>query len=94
MEGKMTYCPKEEKCAFTHCDDQFKILASMSYYEKEFCHGSSQERCVRIKLENKFGKIHVPSNMMPNGLPLPGTHRRDWTSYAINYKRFVENKDG
>lgn len=90
----MTYCPKVEKCAFTHCDERFNLLSSMHYYETEFCHGPSQEKCVRIKLEKKFGSLHVPSNMMPNGLPLPGTHRRDWTINAINYKRFVENKDG
>lgn len=89
----MNPCPKEQACAFMHCDENFKMLPSMSYYEKTYCHGEVQGECIRIKLESKYGALHVPSNMMPNGMPLPGTHRRDWSINAIEYKKYLENRD-
>jgi len=90
----MKLCPIEQDCAFTHCDEKYKLLPAMEVYETKYCNGSDASECIRFKLSDKFGKLQVPSNMMPNGLPLPGTHRRDWTTVALQYKRYVENKDG
>lgn len=89
----MSGCVKELNCAFVHCEEQFKVLPAIAVYEEKYCHGEEATNCIRFKLDEKFGKVQVPSNMMPNGLPLPGTHRRDWTISAINYKRYLENRE-
>lgn len=88
----MHNCPREKDCAFTHCDERFKLLPSIENFEMAYCHGVEDD-CIRYKLADKFGEVRVPSNMMPNGMPLPGTHRRDWTDTALHYKRYLENRD-
>ncbi|MCH4889523.1 hypothetical protein EZV73_18220 [Acidaminobacter sp. JC074] len=88
----MRKCTNEKECAFAHCDDRYKSLPSMALYETKYCKGQSNE-CIRLKLTEKFGSLRVPSNMMPNGLPLPGTHRRDWSEVALKYPRYLENRD-
>ncbi len=88
----MKNCSKEEKCTFAHCEKRYKMLSSMTLYKTKYCEGESNE-CIRFKLAEKFGNVQVPSNMMPNGLPLPGTHRRDWSEVALKYPRYLENRD-
>lgn len=88
----MKECVKFENCPFTHCDSQYKILDSIDHYVEDYCHGSKQNDCVVYQLDNKFGHDHVPSNMMPNGLPLPGTHRRDWCEVALEFKKHINDK--
>lgn len=88
----MGLCPKEEQCAFMNCDEKYNILPAMAVHKTNYCE-SKNELCIRYKLSDKYGEIKVPSNMMPNGLPLPGTHRRDWTTVALQYQRYIKNKD-
>lgn len=45
--------------------------------------------CVRFKLSSKFGKGVVPANMMPNGYPLPGTTKEDWSEQAQMYYKYT-----
>lgn len=85
----MKTCSKFETCAFTHASTEFKLLGTLDHYMSAYCHADDSSHCVRIQLEDKNGAIHVPSNMMPNGLPLPGTHRRDWTEVALEYKKHI-----
>lgn len=82
-------CSKFESCSFTHCETNFKLLESIDHCVEDFCLTDDHGRCIRLQLEEKNGPLHVPTNMMPNGLPLPGTHRRDWTSIAIEYKKHI-----
>ena len=89
----MRLCPKEQECAFMQCDEKYRLLPAIEGYEAKYCNGLDASECIRFKLSDKYGKVIVPSNMMPNGLPLPGTHRRDWTTTALQYKRYVENRD-
>lgn len=89
----MKHCKFENDCAFTHLESNYKKLDSIKVYEHDFCHGSQQADCIRVQIQTEFGKVHVPSNMMPNGLPLPGTHRRDWTEIALQYKKHLNHDE-
>jgi hypothetical protein len=88
----MNTCIKFETCPFTHCDTQFKKLNSIDHYVEDYCNGEKHDHCVVFQIDTKFGHNQVPSNMMPNGLPLPGTHKRDWTEIALEYKKHINKK--
>lgn len=85
-------CSKEVNCAFTNCDSRYKLLSGISLYEDKFCKGQ-EKSCIRYRLDEKYGPVQVPTNMMPNGLPLPGTHRRDWTLVALEHKKYLDNRE-
>ncbi len=87
----MKTCEKFNNCPFTHTDPQFKVLNSIDHYLEDYCHDKNQE-CIVYQIDSKFGHDHVPSNMMPNGLPLPGTHKRDWPEVALEFKKHLNNK--
>ena len=45
-----------------------------------FCKGDKQDQCVRKKVSKALGGPNfVPINMMPNGIPLNGTTRDNWS---------------
>lgn len=85
----MKECTKFKECSFINCDDSYKQLTSLDHYVTDYCHGEKLDTCIRIQIDAKHGELHVPTNMMPNGLPLPGTHRRDWTEIALEYKKHI-----
>lgn len=89
----MKHCKLENNCAFTHLETAYKKLDSIQVYEHDFCHGDKQTACVRLNIDSEFGKLHVPSNMMPNGLPLPGTHKRDWSEIALQFKKHLNHEE-
>ncbi len=44
-----------------------------------YCRGWKQGECIRKKVSMELGgPDKVPQNMMPNGLPLPGTVSSEW----------------
>lgn len=85
----MKTCTEFSNCAFANCDNSYKVLQSLDHYISDYCNGDKHDTCIRIQIESKHGNLHVPTNMMPNGLPLPGTHRRDWTEIALEYKKHI-----
>lgn len=89
----MDKCTKFKDCAFTHSNNQYRKLQSIEHYIDDYCRSGKHGECVRFKIDVKHGTIHVPSNMMPNGLPLPGTHRRDWTDIALEHKKHLNDHE-
>lgn len=85
----MKECRNFKTCSFVNCDPSFHQLTSIDHYIEDYCHGEKVDNCIRLKIEDRLGSIHVPSNMMPNGLPLPGTHRRDWTEIALEFEKHI-----
>ncbi len=75
-----------------------KTCAFFAYYEKTkgnslalkgfvntFCKGTKQDECIRKKVSKALGgPMHVPANMMPNGLPLSGTDNKEWPERVKN----------
>ena len=48
-------------------------------FVRAYCKGDKQDECIRKKVSKALGGPHkVPVNMMPTGMPLFGTTRKDW----------------
>jgi hypothetical protein len=82
-------CNLIKTCPFANCEPSFHQLNSIDHFIHDYCNGEKNNECIRIKLGSRNGGIHVPTNMMPNGLPLPGTNRRDWDEVALEYKKHI-----
>ena len=50
---------------------------------RKHCDGDP-ESCARKQLADEHGRDTVPDNMMPNGLPIPGTSDDDWPPEATD----------
>jgi len=76
----MSNCPNLDKCNFFNVYQDQKKKALKGFVGL-YCKGDNQSKCLR-KFVSKIlgGSEFVPSNMMPNGLPLSGTKDLDWTS--------------
>jgi hypothetical protein len=81
----MTCCDRAEKCVFTNRVEA-DIVRSLALkgFATVYCRGDKQAECIRKKISKTLGGPEkVPENMMPNGLPLPGTSRKDWSSAVM-----------
>ena len=82
-------CERLAACPFFNIDESDPGVASakrglMALY----CKGDKKDSCVRLAVFHKFGSpTSVPKNMMPNGMPLPGTNDSEWDTAVIKYKR-------
>ncbi len=85
----MPICEKLANCAFVGCCEQFEKSTAAKGFISMYCKGSKMDACIRKKLANNFGKEIVPSNMMPNGAPLPGTDQNSWDEKALHFRRYV-----
>lgn len=77
----MNNCKNLENCFFfrEYNNDPSRRLALRGFVNI-YCQGSRQHKCIRKKISKKLGgPQNVPCNMMPNGSPLSGTSRDDWT---------------
>ncbi|WXR61015.1 hypothetical protein WG909_12040 [Peptostreptococcaceae bacterium AGR-M142] len=84
-------CKNLNGCSFVkYCNDKDKTN-SVKGFINIYCKGSRMEECERFKLCNQFGKTVVPPNMMPNGYPLPGTNKDNWSKEALNCKNKLIN---
>jgi hypothetical protein len=76
----MSDCANLEKYAFfkQYQNDDDKKYALMGFV-RSYCRGDKQDMCVRKKVSKTLGgPDKVPLNMMPTGLPLFGTTKKDW----------------
>lgn len=65
-----------EKEGFSQAVAGFRML---------YCEGDNMEKCLRRKLAKKLGgPDKLPSNMMPNGLPLTGTDSNEWPQNVLD----------
>lgn len=82
-------CPNLGICDFFIYANSDKEEESLNGFLKRYCLTDTQEKCIRKKLSIMFGRECVPSNMMPNGLPLPGTKKDGWDERAKNFRNYV-----
>lgn len=85
----MTECKNLSSCGFVKCCEEFEKEASVNGFIQMYCKGKRMGECVRLRLCDKYGKVVVPKNMMPNGYPLPGTSKEDWPEQAIRPSKFL-----
>jgi hypothetical protein len=76
------YCKIFVNCNFVKVsgddDDQKQVLRG---FISKYCQGKNQEQCIRKKMSKALGSPErVPANLMPNGLPLPGTGNKNWST--------------
>ncbi|MHA2252967.1 MAG: hypothetical protein ACXAD7_21570 [Candidatus Kariarchaeaceae archaeon] len=81
----MVDCANLGGCNFfrTYTNDAFRQLALKGFVNK-YCKGDNQEKCVRKIICEQLGNSKfVPPNMMPNGFPLSGSTRDDWSDEVL-----------
>ena len=75
-------CNNYVSCSFvkiSYDDDRRKLV--LRRFISKYCQGKSQEQCIRKKVCVALGgPERVPANLMPNGLPLPGTGNKNWSA--------------
>ncbi len=86
----MSECQNLSGCSFVNCCKEYSKADSVQGFINLYCKGNKMTQCVRRKIAMQIGKEHVPKNMMPNGLPLPGTSREDWTEQAIHFRSYIK----
>jgi len=85
----MGECPKLKFCEFFKYAKADSEEGSLNGFITRYCLTGMQENCIRNILSSKYQKEVVPSNMMPNGLPLPGTKKDGWDEKAKNYRNYI-----
>ncbi len=82
----MNECQNLENCNFFKMfeNDQSKHLALKGFVFM-FCKGRKQNECVRKKISQILGGSQfVPPNMLPNGFPMAGTKKFNWSAEVLN----------
>lgn len=79
-------CPNLAACPFVKYCKENNATTSVNGFILMYCQGERQSACVRKQLCEKFGKQVVPKDMMPNGLPLPGSVKEGWSEEALDYR--------
>ena len=80
MAEEIKVCNLLDTCAFfeKYESDPSRQLPLKGFVLK-YCKGGKQNQCVRHKIDHVLGHGNVPVNMMPNGFPLSGTSKQDWS---------------
>jgi hypothetical protein len=82
---------KEERhCKYLETCEFFKKFESnssrryaLSGFVNIYCKGDKREECVRMRVSKLLGMDKVPVNMMPNGYPISGTDKSEWSLEVI-----------
>ncbi len=85
----MSECVNLAACPFVKYCNEHDAETSVKGFITMYCKGDRKDSCIRLKLCTQFSKAVVPKTMMPNGLPLPGTNKDDWSEEAKNYRRVL-----
>lgn len=77
---------------FKHFEENLERQMVLRGFIRIYCKGDRQDKCMRKQISKRFGGGQfVPSNMMPNGFPLPTTNNLEWSddvkSAIIELKR-------
>lgn len=86
----MSVCENLSGCPFVAFCNKTDKSSSVNGFINMYCKGSRMDTCIRLRLCHQFDRTIVPKNMMPNGLPLPGTGKDDWSDQAINFRRLLK----
>jgi hypothetical protein len=83
-------CKNLAQCPFFNCCDELQKNTSVAGFMTLYCKGDKMSSCVRLRLSDQFGKQVIPKNMMPNGLPVPGTNCDGWSPEALDYRTVLK----
>lgn len=88
----MNECPLLSRCPFVkYCEDNDAVM-SVKGFTSLYCKSEKQDECIRKRLSDTFNITVVPMTMMPNGLPLPGSIKENWSDEALNYRSLLNAK--
>ena len=81
----MDECPNMNRCSFFLAyASSGEHVAAVAGFVRLYCRGEGQQRCVRKKVSNEVGgPDKVPSNMLPNGVPVAGTDASSWSEEVL-----------
>jgi len=79
-------CVNLAGCPFVKFCEANDNVTSVKGFILMYCKGDKQSSCVRKQLCEKFGKQVVPVDMMPNGFPLPGSTKENWSEQALDFR--------
>jgi hypothetical protein len=80
-------CERLEKCPFfNYSDESPDVAAAKRGLSRQYCQGKKRKHCVRLAIFGEFPQ-DVPQNMMPNGLPMPGTSDEGWNPEVVAFKQ-------
>lgn len=81
----MDECPNMSRCSFfqVYANSEEHAVAVAGFL-RLYCRGEGQERCVSKKVSSEVGgPDKVPSNMLPNGVPVAGTDASSWPEEVL-----------
>lgn len=71
-------CPNYNNCAFLKANENKEALKTpMKGLKQKYCE-QSYEECKIYKLSQQTDMNKIPSNLMPNGMPLTDTDDSNW----------------
>ena len=85
-------CKNLKGCAFFNYNEEHPdVVAAKRGLSRQYCQGKKKNTCVRLGILCTYPE-DVPQNMMPNGLPIPGTSDEGWKPevIALKQKLFLE----
>lgn len=85
----MNECAYRSNCAFVNFYKEHKTNDSVDNLIDYYCRNGHQDDCIRKKLTDTFNRTVVPSAMMPDGMPLPGAKKENWSDEALNYRSLL-----
>lgn len=85
----MSDCVNLAGCPFVKYCNENDAGMSVNGFINMYCKTDKQDQCIRKRLCEKFSREVVPKTMMPNGMPIPGNDKDDWSEEAKNYRRLL-----
>ncbi len=87
-------CPYIQDCVFLKANENKEELKTpMKGLKQKYCEQHNEE-CNIYKLAQEFEMNKIPSNLMPNGMPLTGTNDNSWDAEVKDKLREIMNKRG
>ncbi len=80
----MPECPLMDDCKFYEKYENTDNKTLLEGFVKRFCKGDFN-KCVIKKITEDHSMDYVPGNMLPDGMPEPGTDDSDWSEDIIDY---------
>lgn len=87
----MDECPILSGCPFVKYCEENDAVMSVKGFINLYCKSGKQDECIRKQLYDTFNRTVVPMAMMPNGSPLPGTSKENWSDEALNYRSLLSS---
>jgi len=85
----MKECIYLATCPFVKYCNENNATTAVKGFIALYCKGEKIDKCIRKQLCEKFSRSVVPPDMIPNGLPLPGKTRANWSEQALNFRKLL-----